>query len=477
MKKVLLFLAGFILIIKSAGYGQDTTKTRYNLQQCIETAIANNPSVIQTAFQTDFSKVGLQQARGTALPFINGNIIHGINQGRSIDPYTNSYIDQQNTFGNYSLNASINLWNGFSTQNNIQSNKLNYEASQMDLQQSKDNLTINVILAYLQILSTEEQLANLKEQQVVTSRQVERLKLLNDEGAITPSTLYDLRGQLANDELNAVNEKNLLESAKLNLAQLMNIDYSDSMHVAKLSVSNTPVLYDATSDQIFQLALQNLSVIKAADLRKQSAEFAVKSAKGATLPMLSLGAGIFTNYSSTASISQLVGTSDVASDNYVLFNSNKLPVYAPQSTYENQKISYGSQWKNNFNSSINLALQIPILNGLQAKSRIRQAKITEREDDFNAKTSRILLKQNIQQAYLNMQAAFLRLQTLDTQVKDFEESFRAAEIKFNAGVGSSVDYLIAKNNYTTTNTNLISAKYDYLLRTKILDYYQGKSLW
>ncbi len=145
--------------------------------------------------------------------------------------------------------------------------------------------------------------------------------------------------------------------------------------------------------------------------------------------------------------------------------------------YAYPKINYGEQWKNNFNSYINLTLSIPLLNGLQTRSRVKQAENAEKQTSFEEQTTRLQLKQAIEQAYVNMKAAYKTYATVEQQVKNYQESFRAAEIKFNEGVFTSVEYLVVKNNVDRARTNLITARYDYLLRSKILDYYQSKSLW
>ncbi|MEO7210955.1 MAG: TolC family protein, partial [Chitinophagaceae bacterium] len=193
----------------------------------------------------------------------------------------------------------------------------------------------------------------------------------------------------------------------------------------------------------------------------------------AMLPSLYLNGGLGTNYSSIATRSLLTGTTDVLTDQYVIINNVKVYVAAPQNTYNNPKISYGSQWKNNLNSSVSIGLRIPILNGLQYKNRLQQAKIELDKTSFEEKSVQAQLRREIEQAYVNMESAYKKLQKLNEQQTDFSESFRIAEAKFTEGVITSVDYLIAKNNLFQSQQNGISAKYDYELRTKILDFYQG----
>ena len=160
MKKKHLILWVFCFVLVQNIFGQDSTvlQGRLTLQQCVEAAIKNNRLVNLSGFQSEKDKVNWQQAKGNQLPFVSGSITHGINQGRSIDPFSNGYVNQNITFANYGLNASISLWNGSAIQNNIKQNLLSFEASKMDWQQQKDNITISVILAYLSVLNNEEQL-------------------------------------------------------------------------------------------------------------------------------------------------------------------------------------------------------------------------------------------------------------------------------------------------------------------------------
>ncbi len=468
---IILFFSALLLVTEG------TFAQKLTLKQCVEAAIANNLQVRQSEYQSQSDNINYRQAKANQLPFIGGNISHGINQGRSIDPYTNSYLDQQINFANYSINSNIILWNGNSLQYNKKQNELNYQASQMDWQQAKDNITINVILSYLQILSSQEQLSIVKKQVEVTKSQVSRLEILNADGAIAPFLLYDVKGQLSGDELTVIAVKNALETAKISLAQLMNTNYNTTIEFENFANLTNPIIYDGTPDNIYQTATEQLALIKAAVLRNKSAEKRVLSAKAQLLPVLRFNGDFGTNYSSAANRQAFINSIDVATNNYVSISGNKLPVYSPQNNFESQKITYGDQWKNNVNSSLSIGLQIPILNGLQAKSRVYQAQVSEKRTLFETQTIKTALRQSIDQAYINMNSAFERFQTLSKQLKDFTQSFQAAETRFNAGVISSVEYLIVKNSMDRTNANFITAKYDYVLRSKVLDFYQGKQLW
>ncbi len=472
IKVMKFFLIACILSIGVAAKAQT-----FSLKQCVEIAIQNNIEVNQADWQSQANAINYKQTKANQVPFLSSGITHGVNQGRNIDPFTNSYVNQEISFASYGINSNVILWNGGNFKNATSRDALVSEAGKMDLQQAKDNITINVILAYLQVLNNEEQLNLSKQQSIVTREQVQRLNILHKEGAIAPSILYDLRGQLASDELNEINAKNNLETSKLNLTRLMNVDYSSTFQVEKLPADVQLTAYLEQPEVIYGLAEKRLAIIKAADYRINAAEKELAAAKGNRLPSLVLNAGLGTNYSSAASTLNLAGTSDVLTNDYVMISGNKVPVYSPQNSYNSQKISYGSQWKNNFNSGVSIGLNIPIFNGAQARGRIEMAKLSQKRVAFESKTIKTQTKQNVQESHINMMAAYERFLKLQQQVQDFTESFKAAEVRFTAGVGTAVDYIIAKNNLERAKGNFVAAKYDYLLRTKVLDFYQGNALF
>lgn len=450
---------------------------KLTLQEAIQMGIANNIDVNQSNLQMQKADINWKQSKTYMLPNLNVSADHGINQGRSIDPYTNGYINQKVDYASYGASSSILLFNGSSLQNNIKSNALGYQASKMELQQAKDNLTINIILAYLNVLSAEDILENSRNQQVVTGKQVDRLNILNQSGAIPPSQYYDLKGQYANDEIAVVDNQAALETAKLNLAQLLNIPYDKNMDVERLTDDAFNIGYVAEPDKIFDTALQQFAQIKAVHFRTESAQKNIRSIQGQLYPTLRLSGNINTNYSSAATQSLFLNSTDVPSSDYVVVNGSQVPVITKQNNYNTQKINYGNQLNNNLFTTVNLGLSIPIFNASQVRNKVKLAKIDLKNSELVEQNTKTVLQQSIERAYVNLMNTSDKYKVLLDQVQSFSESFRAAEIRFNAGAITSVDYLIAKNNLDKTNTNLIISKYDFVLRAKILDYYQGKALW
>ncbi|HNH21476.1 MAG TPA: TolC family protein, partial [Ferruginibacter sp.] len=282
--------------------------SKISLQQCLDIALANNIPVKQSELQEQNAKMNLTQSKMNRLPNIAASLNYGINNGRSIDPYTNSYINQQLNSSNSSLTASIPVFKGMQTQNSIQQASYNYQAAKMDLQQEKDNLTLNVILAFLQLMNDEDVLVLAKAQKDVTAKQVERLEQLNKEGAIAPATLYDMKGQFASDQVSVMNAERALEMSKLALAQFMNVPYDKNMQSDREGLNLDLKRYEAATDNIYNTALQKLAFVKAADLRSKAAGKAIRVAAADLYPTLSLFGQLGTNYSSAARTSIATGT-------------------------------------------------------------------------------------------------------------------------------------------------------------------------
>jgi outer membrane protein len=421
--------------------------------------------------------VDLKQSKEYMLPDLNASANYGKNFGRSIDPFTNSYIDQKVNYANYSAASNLLLFNGFYLQNQVKANKLGYEASKMELQQAKDNLTINIILAYLQVLSAEEMLKQSQNQVLVTEKQVERLGILNQSGAILPADFFDMKGQLATDQVAIADNKNNLATAKLNLVQLLNIPYNQNLELEKIPAENFNPAYSETPGEIYQTALQQFAQVQATKLRTQSAEKNIRSIKGELFPTLSLGGSLNTNYSSVATRDYFVNTTENQSSNYVKIDNSQYPVFVKQDNYASRKISFGDQLSNNLFSAVNLGLTIPLFNASHIRNQVKLAKLNLKNDEYIEQNTKTQLQQAIERAFVNLTSASDKYKLLLEQENAFEESFKSAEVRFNAGAITSVDYLIAKNNLNRAQNNLITSKYDFVLREKVLDYYAGKPLW
>jgi len=428
----ILFLSGFITA--QAQQGNIIT-----LKQCLDIAIKNNLTVKQDSLTTEQARIGYVQSKDNLFPSITGGASRDFTSGRALNPITNAYITQSVISDNYNVQGSVTLFNGLALQNAIKQASLAYQSGKMAFQAAKDIVTINVITNYLQVLDAIEILNQDSSQLAVARENVERSEILEKQGDNKfASDVYDLRGSFQVSKVNLVIAQNSLNSAMLNLFQLMNIRYNKGTQLQPLNAEELQGNNEVTSDQVYNTALQQLAEVKAASLMRQSAEKGLQYAKGMLYPSLALGSGIGTNYSN--------------------LNSE----------------TYYSQFRNNYGTYVQLGLNIPIFTNHIKKNAVALAKINLLNTLYVEDNIKIQLKQNVEQAWYNMTAAFNRYQALQDETKAFTESFRISKIRYEAGVLNSVDYVTSKNNMDAANLNLISAHYDYFIYSKILDYYQGK---
>ncbi len=462
------------LIFHFSGYSQDSTKN-LSIRQCVDLAIKNNLQVQQSEITLETNGVAFKQAKDNLLPQFNAGISQQGNYGRSVSTINNTYVDVQNSSGSYFLNANLVLFNGLQLQNAIKQQSLFYHASKLDLQQQKDNITLNVILAYLTVLSNQDALVIAREQASVDSAQVERLNIQNREGAIAPATLYDLKGQYASDLVNVVNAVNALETSKVTLFGFLNVPYQRDASYEMVNMNADVSELQTSSDSIYQIALHTIPTIRANDLRVQSFQKSIAVARGKLFPTLSLFGSLNSNYSSIAT-NEIPGSAPIVppsqTGEFVTTPGGTYQVMA--NSFPTEKTSLGDQIGNNRYQVVGLSLSIPILNFLSNRNNVKVAKINYQNAKVVSESSHYQLQQMVEQAWQNLSSAYGQYKGYVDQVHAYGESFRTAEIRFNAGVITSVDYVIAKNNYDRANTNLSAARYNYIFRTKILEYYEGR---
>ena len=464
-----------ILLLLFAGtrYATAQDTTVYNLQQCIDMALKQNAAVAQADFQTGSRATQLLQARAAFFPSLNGYANQGINQGKSINPYTNTFINQQTVTGQYGLNAGLVLFNGLNMVNTMRSQALNYEADKFDREQVILETRIAVTLAFLQVLSLEEQLKQAQQQQEISRLQLERLAVLEKNNAVSPSLLYDTRGQLANEKINFINTSAALETTKNVLADLMNTTFSATVKFEKTDAGTSLIVAQPLTTGVDD-AVKNMPALKSAAYRTNAAGRAVWAARGAFLPVVSLNGSIGTNYSDAALSQTLTGFSYASTDDYVVVNNTPVSVFSPQYNYNSTKISFNEQFRNNLGSYAGISIQVPLFNGLAKKGSLNQAKLSHVLAQNQQQTAETKARIAINEAWQNRYNAWQRYEVYQQQVSDYNASYKIAETRFEKGVLTTLEYLTAKINADRATQNFIVAKYDYVLRTKIMEYYAGK---
>lgn len=484
MMKQFSFL--FIILLLSAFNMQaQNAKKAYSLQECIDIAVKNNLQLQQSHWAIENAKNNILGTRGTMLPGVSASGNQGLTAGgRSINPFDNTVLQGETFFTNsMSLVGQVNLFNGFQTQNNIKLQKNELRAAQFDMEAQKNTISLSVANAFLNILVNQELLQASKLQVASTKNEADRTQKLFLAGAAPEANYLQLKAQLATEQANVVNNDNNLQLAKLNIQQLMQLPAEADFDIIIPAIPQVTVpLLDNSPQDIYQYAQANMPEIKAADERIRSAERQIAVSRAGYLPNLSLSGGFFTNYSSIAQKGVRTGTLPAGAypvgyfDNGTGGRTLVLRDFPDQPIVERKDLSFGEQFTNNLRSSVSMSLNIPIFSQLQNRTRERTAHISRENARIQSLQQRNTLRQTIEQAYQNVKAA---IQSYDAAKNSFDsqkESLRALEARYQVGSGNITEYTTAKNNLARAETDMVRAKYSYLFRLKVLDFYQGKPL-
>lgn len=447
---------------------------QWTLRRCIDHALEHNIQIMQGELSAKLSRQDVIQSKAAALPTLNGFATHSYNFGQTIDRYTNQFAQDRVRSNNFSLNSSVTLFNGFQTVNTIKQNRFNEKASSYDVDKIRNDISLNVAGSYLQVLFSEEQLEIARNQLDITLQQLDRTEKLVRAGSLAKGSLLDIEAQLATEELNLVTAENQLDIAYLNLRQLLELDINEPFRIVKPDISLPgEIKVNTTPGQVYEAAISSLPEIKSAEYRKLSSERMLAIAKGGRSPQLNLNATYGTGYSGAR---QDIADVIVSGYDTIAVTTSGESVISPSFTYEYETASFNEQIGDNLNQTIGLNLTIPIFNGWAVKTSIAKAKIGLERAQLDIELTKNTIRKNIQQAYTDAVAATKKHRATQKSVNALKESFHYAEQRFNVGMVTAVEYNDAKNKLTKAQSDLLQAKYDYVFKTKILDFYQGKSL-
>lgn len=446
----------------------------WNLQQCIDQALKTNLQLKQTQLNRDLSKVNLLQSEAGALPSANAFASNTYNYGRTIDQYTNTFANSTVLSQNMYLSGNLNLFSGFQRYNSIKQNQYSYIAGKYDVDKNRNDISLNVAAAYLQILFNRELLTVAQNQLDITLKQIERTQKLFDAGTVAKGSLLDMQAQQATDELTVANTQNQLDMSYLSLVQLMNLDSVRGFDIQKPELTLPLDNFLANSpSQIYSQAVKQLPEVKSAELKLMSAERGVAYAKGGISPQLSINATYGTGYSGASKTLKSYSVSGVDTIGYT---STLQPVFAPHFVPVFEDKSFTKQYSDNVNQTLGFRLNVPLFNGLQTSAAISRAKISRMSAELALEQTRQQLQKTIQQAYADANAGLKKYIATKKAVEATEESFKYSEQKYNVGALNVFDYNLAKTKLAKAKSDLVQAKYDFVFKTKVLDFYQGKPL-
>uniref|UniRef100_UPI003216BD5D TolC family protein n=1 Tax=uncultured Draconibacterium sp. TaxID=1573823 RepID=UPI003216BD5D len=446
MKNLSALFLGVLLLLGATSLKSQNV---WDLQKCFDYAIENNISIKQQALNTQYNQNLVQQAKDDKLPNLNGQLGNNFSFGRSLTN-RNTYTDLNSAGISGGLSTDLTLFNGMILNNTVKQRELDLEVTLHELQKTKDDIMLAIAAEYLEILFSEEVILVSEANIEVTKQQINRTKQLVEAGSLAKGALLEIEAQLAREELQLVNDQNRIQLAYLNLYQFLELPIAESFKVEKPKLPDLKAnLTMMNAFDVFQNAIHIRPEIKAAQLRVQSAMKQLEIAKGNRYPSLSLGANYYTDYSNVNKI-------------YDLETGDDLGV-----------ISFGDQLKNNRRYGFGFSLNIPIFNRFQVKNSISNSELQIADYEYRLQTARNVLRKDIELVYTNALAALNRYISTEKAVRSMKEAFRYTEEKFNVGMINSVEYNQSKNNLTVAQSDLLQAKYEYIFRTKILDFYNG----
>ncbi|RAI91538.1 TolC family protein [Algoriphagus yeomjeoni] len=443
------FLLGIALVsgICFSTFAQEAVIPTFplDLETAVDIALKNNLTLKRSELNQLSNEATLLQNQGQRYPNLTTGASSGYRWGRSINPVTNLFETAR--IGNINVSASSNatIFAGNQINNSIKQSKVDLEAGLYTIQATKNDITLNIINLFINVVFNREQV-NVAENQLATTKdQLVRTTKLVDAGSLPLSDQLDVQAQNATNQVNLVNATNNYTISKLNLAQALQIPFTSEFAVIEPEFEiNESLMATETPKDIYETALGIMPEIKIAQANIESAEYGVKLAKAGYYPTLGIGANIFSNY-----IDQAFGT---------------------------DRPSFIQQLDNNLSEAVSLQLSIPIFSRLNNKAGVQRARVQKQLSEVAALEAENQLRNDIETAYNSALAAQLTYESSLVQVESLQETFRISQQRFDLGAINSVDFQVAQNNLFNAQANLLNAKYTYIFRVKVLDFYLGNPI-
>ena len=429
----------FFLIVFSTNFLVSQGKL-WNLEQCIDYALENNITIVQAKSSLLSSKEDIISAKGNFLPSISSNISGGASYG-NIELYAGEFVDREFYSTSLGVGFSQNIFNGFRNINLLNQSKINFQRSQYELERLKDDISLNIANLYLNVLFNKENLDLALSQLKFSKMQVDKIKLLVDAGTEPVSNLLDAKANYSRDLQNVTIAENNHDLSLLNLSQLLQVPYNNfDVEVIEVNTPSESLIYDDVSP-ILEYALQNRNEIKIAESDIELAQLNTKISKSFYLPNISMGYG----FNASANFSNL-----------------------------SQDDSFFNQINDNKGHSVNMNIAIPIFNRNQTRSSVNKSILQEEITDLALAQVKLNLESTIIRAFTDAKAALKAYQSAIISMEAQELAFNNSMERYNLGALNSFDFEQSRLSLLNSKSALINSKYDFIFKTKVLDFYLDK---
>lgn len=440
----------FSLLIAGAMQAQAQDSV-WTLQRSVEYAVNNNIDIRQSVLNERLSRLQLQQSQLAQLPSASVSSNYGRSFGRSIDPTSNQFNNIGYNFAGLNGNVDILLFGWFQRRYTIDRNRSLVKAAGSDLDQLKDDVSLNVATAFLRALLAREQIGISENQLKFSLKQMEQTEAFVAVGRSPELDLAQMQSQVATDSSNYYTALTTYNQSLLDMKALMNFEISETFIPVAPNVDMVPVteVVGMKPEQIYSVAQNHFGSVKSGQYKYEAAQRAVAISRSALWPQLSLGGQFGTNYSSTF-------------QNFV----NGAFVDVP----------FGEQLGNNFRQTVALSLSVPLFNGWTGRTQVAQNKVDAESKDLNLKQTKLKLKQDVYKAYYDAIAAVQKYYAANSAAEASDRAYQFAEKRYELGLMNALELLTTQNNGFKAKSEALSAKYDLIFKLKVIDYYLGKEL-
>ncbi|TXD49856.1 TolC family protein [Polaribacter sp. IC073] len=436
--KLILFIA---LCTSIATFSQK----KWTLKEAVAQALAKNISIQQNKLSVEIAKKNVKIAKGNFLPNLNGNTGGNLNFGSGFDPVSNNRISTSIFGGSVGLSSGYTVFNGYRNTNTYKQAQLGVETSLYDLKQIENDISLRVVNNYLNVLFAKENLEVAKVQAAISKKQIEAANARFEAGVIAKGELLNFKSTAANDLQNVVFQENALDLALLNIAQLLQ-EPAENFDVAPIEVEipSANMLY-SNSSAVFEKSLNYMPEIARAKLDIENADFNIAISKSSFMPTINATAGLSTNYGFNLNLPD--GVSNTA-----LF----------------------TQLDNNLGYGIGFNVSIPIFNRFQTKNRVAQSLINKEISETRLESQKLILKQTIEQAFLDVKSGLKAFEAAKISLEAQKEAFKNAQERYNYGAMTLFDFDLVRTRLVNAEGAMIRSKYDYVFKTKVLQFYSGE---
>ncbi len=467
--RIATFLFFFILI-------NLTSKAQeiWDLERCITHAIANSIDIQQADLSIEDSEVVNKMNTQERLPSLTGSANVFTNFGRTIDPTTNDFVTSTFLSNNFSISGGITLYNGGRIRNNIRRSEIDKLAFVADKNSMTANLTLDVIAAYFEVLLAQDNHSNAEIQLKTINDQLDQMRKLVEAGSRAQFEIFDLEAQQASSEQQLTLAQNRIDLAMLSLKGIINLDPN-----IEIRLDNPPIdqlvytdIMNETFNDIYSRVVGARPELQAFDHRIRSGELGIDIAKSSGLPSLTLGGSVSSSYSNQAK--RLLGFTNTLVESPVFINGEDAILGVEQEVpIGSENIPYFNQMDNNFSYGFGLQMNIPILDNYTTKGNTERARINLENLKANKEKYIVDLRNLLGQYITDARAAKRNLDASDKVLLAREVAFDNAQKRFDLGAINSFDYISIQDQLNTARTDQIIAKYDYMMKIKLLDYFQG----